>query len=158
MVNVGVGNEGVVCANVGVRIEDIPRISEVDLDPAVGTDRSASQDRMLMPPGPIKDLNTLPKPRKPSSGRGRDGERVVRVDPRGTTCNCACGEKARLSLSNRVFNCPKCGLIIDGDLHGAFGTRRKIGWEAAEFTPVEMKPLLVARPASFVLETASPRQ
>jgi putative transposase len=86
------------------------------------------------------------------------GKRVVRVDPRGTTCDCACGERLRLPLSNRVFSCPKCGLTIDRDLHGAFGTLRKIGWEAAEFTPVEMKPLLVAKPASFVIETGSPKQ
>ena len=86
------------------------------------------------------------------------GKRVVSVDPRGTTCDCACGEKVRLSLSDRIFGCPRCGLTIDRDLHGAFGTLRKIGWEAAEFTPVEIRPLLVAKPASFVVETGSPRQ
>ena len=86
------------------------------------------------------------------------GKRVIRVDPRGTTCDCACGEEVRLSVSDRIFSCPRCGLTIDRDLHGAFGTLRKVGWEAAEFTPVEIKPLLVARPASSVVETGSPKQ
>jgi putative transposase len=86
------------------------------------------------------------------------GKNVVRVDPRGTTCDCACGEKVKLSLSDRVFRCPKCRLTIDRDLHGAFGTLRKVGWEAAELTPVEMRPLLVTKPASLVAEAGSPRR
>jgi len=39
----------------------------------------------------------------------------------------------------------------------AFGTLRKVGWEAAELTPVEMRPLLVEKPASLVKEAGSPR-
>jgi putative transposase len=85
------------------------------------------------------------------------GESAVRVDPRGTTCDCACGNKVKLSLSDRIFHCPMCGLTTDRDLHGSFGTLRKVGWEAAELTPVEMRPLLVDRPASLVKETGSLR-
>lgn len=87
----------------------------------------------------------------------RAGKSVVRVDPRGTTSDCACGAKVKLSLSERVFHCPKCGLTIDRDLHGSFGTLRKVGWETAELMPVEMRPLLVAKPASHVIEAGSPR-
>jgi putative transposase len=85
------------------------------------------------------------------------GKSAVRVDPRGTTCDCACGNTVKLSLSDRVFHCPKCGLTIDRDLHGSFGTLRKVGWEAAELTPVEMRPLLATKPASPVKEAGSPR-
>lgn len=86
------------------------------------------------------------------------GKSAVRVDPKGTTCDCACGNIVKLSLSDRVFHCPKCGLTIDRDLHGSFGTLRKVGWEAAELTPVEMRPLLVDRPASLIKEAGSPRR
>jgi len=86
------------------------------------------------------------------------GKSAVRVDPKGTTCVCACGEKVKTFLSDRVFRCPKCGLTIDRDLHGAFGTLRKVGWEAAELTPVEMRPLLAKTPASRVIEAGSPRR
>jgi putative transposase len=85
------------------------------------------------------------------------GKRVVRVNPRGTTSDCACGKKVKLSLSERTFHCPDCGLTIDRDLHGSFGTLRKVGWEAAELTPVEMRPLLARRPASLVAEAGSSR-
>jgi len=88
----------------------------------------------------------------------RAGKIAVRVDPKGTTCNCACGARVKLSLSERVFHCPKCGLTIDRDLHGAFGTLRKVGWEAAELTPVEMRPLLAESPASLVIEAGSPKR
>jgi hypothetical protein len=35
----------------------------------------------------------------------------------------------------------------DRDLHGAFGTLRKVGLEAAELSPVEKRSLLVEKPA-----------
>ena len=85
------------------------------------------------------------------------GKTATRVDPRGTTCDCACGAKVKLLLSERTFHCTKCGLTTDRDLHGSFGTLRKVGWEAAEQTPVEMRPLLVEKPASLVKEAGSPR-
>ena len=56
-----------------------------------------------------------------------------------------------------MFLCPNCGLTIDRDLHGNFGTLRKVGWEAAELTPVEMRPLLAEKPASPVVEAGSPQ-
>jgi transposase len=62
----------------------------------------------------------------------------------------------KLPLSERTFHRTKCGLTIDRDLHGSFGTLRKVGWEAAELTPVEMRPLLVENPASLVKEAGSP--
>src|SRR5712692_2822363 len=86
------------------------------------------------------------------------GKSAIRVDPRGTTSNCVCGSKVKLSLSERSFHCAKCGLTIDRDLHGSFGALRKVGWEAAELTPVEMRPLLAAIPASHIEEAGSPRQ
>ncbi|HEV2226125.1 MAG TPA: transposase [Nitrososphaerales archaeon] len=86
------------------------------------------------------------------------GRSAVRVDSKGTTRDCACGNTVKLSLSDRVFQCPKCGLTIDRDLHGSFGALRKVGWEAAELTPVEMRPLLAGKPASLVKEAGSLRR
>ena len=86
------------------------------------------------------------------------GKTVVLVDPKGTTSDCACGNTVRLSLSDRIFHCQKCGITLDRDLHGSFGTLRKVGWEAAELTPVEMRPLLASKPASLVVEAGSPQQ
>jgi len=85
------------------------------------------------------------------------GKSAVRVDPRGTTCNCGCGNKVKLSLGDRVFHCPKCGLTIDRDFHASFSILRKVGWETAELTPVEMRPLL-AEPAGRVVEAGSPER
>jgi len=86
------------------------------------------------------------------------GKILVLVDPKGTTSDCACGNTVHLSLSDRVFHCQRCGMTIDRDLHGSFGTLRKVGWEAAELTPVEMRPLLALKPASPVVEAGSLRQ
>jgi transposase len=44
---------------------------------------------------------------------------VSQFEPTTQTC-CKCGFKQKLSLSQRTFRCPKCGLEIDRDLNSAW--------------------------------------
>jgi len=44
------------------------------------------------------------------------GKWAVGVDPRGTSIECSgCCERVEKTLSDRVHNCPSCGLTIDRD-------------------------------------------
>jgi IS605 OrfB family transposase len=53
------------------------------------------------------------------------GKTIVAVNPRGTTINCsACGEKVPKTLSQRVHNCPSCGLILGRDHNAALNVLR----------------------------------
>ena len=87
------------------------------------------------------------------------GKSVELIDPRGTTQRCSgCGSVVKKSLSERVHRCPNCGLVLDRDLNATFNLLSKIGTGSPEYTPVEMRPLLVEIiPASRVSETGSPR-
>jgi len=71
------------------------------------------------------------------------GGQFIQVDPRGTTQNCSkCGEQVKKTLSDRMHECPHCGLKLDRDLNAALNILargREIGKELAEFRPVEDK-------------------
>ena len=48
------------------------------------------------------------------------GCQFVRVNPRGTTQDCSrCGETVLKTLSDRIHNCPHCGLVMDRDQNAA---------------------------------------
>lgn len=48
------------------------------------------------------------------------GSQLVEVDPRGTTQECSqCGETVKKELSERIHNCPNCGLILCRDENAA---------------------------------------
>jgi len=48
------------------------------------------------------------------------GCRVVFVDPKNTTQECSnCHEIVKKELSDRIHDCPFCGLVIDRDLNAA---------------------------------------
>ena len=64
-----------------------------------------------------------------------------RFDPSSKTCS-KCGNiKHDLKLSNRTYNCYKCGLIMNRDLNAAINIRNigmiKVGKGIPELTPVE---------------------
>ena len=89
----------------------------------------------------------------------RAGRWAVKVDARGTSKRCSrCGEMVEKPLWVRVHRCPSCGLKLDRDLNAARNVfqdgLKKVGWEPAEFTPVEIGPL-PAR-ASLVVEAGKP--
>jgi putative transposase len=89
----------------------------------------------------------------------RAGRWAVKVEPRGTTDRCSrCGEIVEKPLWVRVHKCPNCGLELDRDLNAARNILqdglKQVGWEPAEFAPVEIGPL-PAR-ASSIIEAGSP--
>ncbi len=89
----------------------------------------------------------------------RAGRWVVKVEPRGTTDRCSkCDEVVKKPLWMRIHKCPRCGLELDRDLNAARNILQdgleQVGWEPAEFTPVEIGPL-PAR-ASSAVEAGSP--
>jgi len=67
------------------------------------------------------------------------GGRLVQVNPRNTTQNCSqCGELVKKSLSERIHDCPYCGLVVDRD-QNASKNILKIGQELSESMLVEDK-------------------
>ncbi len=71
------------------------------------------------------------------------GGQLIQVDPRGTTQMCSwCGEKVEKALSDRMHECPYCGLSMDRDRNAALNILvrgREIRQELPEFRPVEDK-------------------
>jgi len=74
------------------------------------------------------------------------GKGFILVDPRNSSKTCAkCGYvKMDLTLSDRVFECPKCGWRADRDYNSALNHLRRAGW-VPPVVPVELRPLPVAR-------------
>ncbi len=72
----------------------------------------------------------------------RRGGRVMLVNPSGTSQKCSgCGEVVPKELSERVHDCPNCGLVVDRDVNAA----RNILKAGLERARVEERPLLVQR-------------
>src|SRR5437870_510596 len=72
----------------------------------------------------------------------RRGGRVILVNPSGTSQKCSgCGEMVPKELTDRVHDCPRCGLVIDRDVNAA----RNILERGLEQARVEAEPLLVQR-------------
>ena len=71
------------------------------------------------------------------------GKEVVLVDPRNSSKTCAkCGYVKDLALSDRVFECPRCGWRADRDYNSALNHLKHAGWEPP-VVPVELRPLPV---------------
>ena len=63
------------------------------------------------------------------------GSKVVLVDrfyPSSKTCSDCGAVKTKLSLSERSYNCDKCGLIIDRDLNAAINIRNNVAQSCRE--------------------------
>ena len=74
----------------------------------------------------------------------RAGRRVVFVKPPYTSRTCSrCGAVIELSLSDRMFVCPECGLELDRDLNASFNIlKRGLGEGLGRpRLPVEGRPL-----------------
>lgn len=74
------------------------------------------------------------------------GKKLTLVDPAYTSMTCArCGYvKNDLTLSDRVFVCPKCGWVADRDYNASLNLLRNAGWEPP-LVPVKLRPLPVAK-------------
>jgi len=70
------------------------------------------------------------------------GKEFILVDPRNSSKACAkCGYvKDDLALSDRVFECPRCGWRADRDYNSALNHLKHAGWEPPA-APVELRPL-----------------
>ncbi len=69
------------------------------------------------------------------------GGQLIKVNPRGTTQECSrCGEQVKKTLSERVHECPNCGLVMNRDENAALNILargREIRREPPEFRPAE---------------------
>ena len=67
--------------------------------------------------------------------------KIGRFEPSSKTCSDCGWYNPSLKLSDRIFRCKECGLIIDRDLNASINVRNigliKVGWGTPEFTPVE---------------------
>ncbi|MFP3178871.1 MAG: transposase [Thermocladium sp.] len=70
------------------------------------------------------------------------GKEFILVDPRNSSKTCAkCGYvKMDLALSDRVFECPRCGWRADRDYNSSLNHLKHAGWEPPA-APVELRPL-----------------
>ncbi len=71
------------------------------------------------------------------------GGQLIKVNPRNTTQNCSrCGEHVKKTLSDRIHECPYCGLVMDRDHNAALNILargREIRREPPESRPAEEK-------------------
>lgn len=69
------------------------------------------------------------------------GRTFVAVNPAYTSQDCSrCGHRQKLSLSDRVYRCPCCGLVLDRD-HNASLNILAVGLHGAGLRPWEAAPL-----------------
>ena len=68
------------------------------------------------------------------------GKVVELVNPRNTSKECSvCGHIQDMPLSQRTYNCPECGNVMDRDHNAAINIKhRGIGQDMPKLTPVEM--------------------
>lgn len=65
------------------------------------------------------------------------GRKLVKVNPAYTSQDCSrCGHRQTLTLSDRIFNCPCCGLHIDRDLNSSLNILR-LGLQSLGIQSVE---------------------
>jgi len=71
------------------------------------------------------------------------GGQLIQVNPRNTTQICSrCGQQVKKTLSERIHECPHCGLVISRDHNAALNILargREIRQELPEFRPAEEK-------------------
>jgi transposase len=71
------------------------------------------------------------------------GGQLIQVNPRNTTQNCSrCGNYVEKSLSERIHECPSCGLVMNRDENAALNILargREIRRDPPESRPVEEK-------------------
>ena len=81
----------------------------------------------------------------------RAGVQIAKVEPGGTTQTCSsCGTEIYKNLWNRIHKC-ECGHEIERDYNSAkeILKRALIRQDLSEFTPMEIKPLLIQEQAGL---------
>ena len=77
---------------------------------------------------------------------GREVIQVSRWFPSSKLCNCCGYKNVELTLKDREWVCPECGVIHDRDINAAINIRNegykiKIGLSSPELTHQEMEPV-----------------
>ncbi|CAD6492031.1 MAG: putative transposase [Candidatus Argoarchaeum ethanivorans] len=87
------------------------------------------------------------------------GKILIKVNPKNTSKECSiCGSMQDMPLSERIYNCSECGIVIDRDVNAAINIlRRGIIRQGLPFTLPETAPLqsLLQVSASSVVEGRS---
>ena len=58
----------------------------------------------------------------------RQGKKLIRVDkfyPSSKTCSCCGYIKKELKLSDRIYECPQCGMVLDRDYNASINIKRE---------------------------------
>ncbi|MFP3299273.1 MAG: transposase [Thermocladium sp.] len=102
--------------------------------------KSGRRMRMRLHDVAFHELRSIVKYQMEKYGKG-----FILVDPRNSSKACAkCGYvKMDLALSDRVFECPRCGWRADRDYNSSLNHLKHAGWEPP-LVPVELRPLPVA--------------
>jgi len=82
----------------------------------------------------------------------RAGVQIVKIEPKGTTQTCSnCGTEVHKKLWNRIHKCNNCKLEINRDYNSAkeILKRALIRQDLSEFTPMEIKPILIHEQAGL---------
>uniref|UniRef100_UPI001F2E41AA transposase n=1 Tax=Helicobacter labacensis TaxID=2316079 RepID=UPI001F2E41AA len=74
---------------------------------------------------------------------GREVKRVDAFYPSSKTCS-GCGNvKTTLKLSDRVYQCEACGVVVDRDFNASVNlVKHLVGRAPTEFTPADITALL----------------
>ncbi|MEI6044808.1 MAG: transposase [Chloroflexota bacterium] len=65
----------------------------------------------------------------------------MKVNPAYTSQDCSgCGHRQKMPLSERVYHCPSCNLVIDRDLNSSISILR-IGLDSVRIKSGEAPPL-----------------
>lgn len=70
------------------------------------------------------------------------GQIVHQVDPKRTSMECSkCGHIQKMPLSQRTYNCPECGNVMDRDHNAAINILNRVPTDSGDLKPVELVAL-----------------
>ena len=58
----------------------------------------------------------------------RQGKKLIKIDkfyPSSKTCSCCGYIKKELKLSDRIYECPQCGMVLDRDYNASINIKRE---------------------------------
>jgi len=116
---------------------DVVVMEDISVKQLIG--KSGRRMRMRLHDVAFHELRSIVKYQMEKYGKG-----FILVDPRNSSKTCAkCGYvKDDLTLSDRVFECPRCGWRVDRDYNSALNHLKHAGW-VPPVVPVELRPLPV---------------
>ena len=58
----------------------------------------------------------------------RKGKKLIKIDkfyPSSKTCSCCGNINKELKLSDRIYECPQCGMVLDRDYNASINIKRE---------------------------------